>query len=146
MRWSIKRDPDRAARRAIPDQSLRAKTLGHPEAGPLMMALQASAFDRTTRHLPGTLNDMANFELLEDYPFERIQAPMLVVHGTGDRIVPFAHAKRIAKLAPHCELFALKAETMLFFSPILTRCEPAHALFSPECERAVAVTRAWFYV
>jgi hypothetical protein len=53
-----------------------------------MMALQASTFDRTTQRLPGTLNDMANFETLEDYPFERIQAPMLVVHGSGDSIVP----------------------------------------------------------
>jgi pimeloyl-ACP methyl ester carboxylesterase len=109
MRWRIKRDPDGAARRAIPDQGLRAKTLGHPEAGPLMMALQASTFDRTTKRLPGTLNDMANFESLEDYAFEHIQAPMLVVHGASDAIVPFAHAERIAKLAPHCELFAIES-------------------------------------
>jgi pimeloyl-ACP methyl ester carboxylesterase len=108
MRWRIKRDPERAALRAIPNPSLRARTLGHPEAGPLIMALQASAFDRTLLRLPGTLNDMANFESLEDYPLERIQAPMLVVHGTGDRIVPFSHAKRIAERAPHCELFAIE--------------------------------------
>jgi pimeloyl-ACP methyl ester carboxylesterase len=44
----------------------------------------------------GLDNDLEQFARLPVYPVERITAPTLVVHGTDDRIVPFAHAQFVA--------------------------------------------------
>ncbi|MDX2202704.1 MAG: alpha/beta hydrolase [Hyphomicrobiaceae bacterium] len=108
LQWKLRRDPEAAARRAIPDPALRAQTLSHPEAGALLRLLQLSTFHRLRARLPGTLNDIARFEALDDYPLEDIAAPILIVHGTADRIVPFAHAERVAGRARAADLLALE--------------------------------------
>jgi pimeloyl-ACP methyl ester carboxylesterase len=99
--------PEEAARRSIPDPVLRERTLGDPEAGPLFRELLASTSDRMALRLPGTLNDVA-VTRARDYPLERIAVPVLVVHGTHDRAVPFArHGKVLAERIPGAELCAL---------------------------------------
>lgn len=53
--------------------------------------------------LPGTLNDVAVTRSRE-YPLERIALPVLIVHGTEDRHVPFAqHGKVLAERIPGVE-------------------------------------------
>ncbi len=43
------------------------------------------------------------------YPLEQIAVPVLVVHGTGDRLVPFAqHGRALAAGIPGAELLALE--------------------------------------
>ncbi|EEU30725.1 phospholipase/carboxylesterase [Limosilactobacillus coleohominis 101-4-CHN] len=45
-------------------------------------------------------------------PFQKIkndQTPVLLIHGSLDRIVPISYAKRAAKLYPNCELVMVKA-------------------------------------
>jgi pimeloyl-ACP methyl ester carboxylesterase len=108
MRWSANRNPARAARRSIRDEAVLARTLRHPEAGRLMEALQSSTMSRLAERLPGTLNDMEQFTSLVPIPLADIRAPILVVHGTADRVVPFAHGKRVADAAPHADLMTIE--------------------------------------
>lgn len=107
MRWRVRRDPVRAASRAIADPGVRDRTLAHPVAGPLLAALQQSPFSQLRRRLPGTLNDMDQFEALTALPFEQVRVPVLAIHGTADRIVPFVHGKR-ATAAPAGELMSIE--------------------------------------
>lgn len=108
MRRRAERNPAASARRSILDEAVVTRTLEHPEAGPLLRALQSSALDRLGRRLPGTLNDMAQLEDIETLPVDRISAPVLVVHGDGDRIVPFDHARRVAEGAPRAALMTVE--------------------------------------
>ena len=96
MRWKTARDPLAAATRAIADPDLRASTLADPQAGPLLRALQLSVFDDLRRRLPGTVNDMTRFRALDPFPVEGLAVPVLAIHGTADRVVPFAHAQAVA--------------------------------------------------
>jgi pimeloyl-ACP methyl ester carboxylesterase len=106
MRRRAARDPGQAAARSIPDPALRARTLADPEVGPLLRALLASTLERAAERLDGTLNDIALTRRTE-YPLEQIACPALVVHGTADRVVSFAHARAAAARIPGAELLAL---------------------------------------
>lgn len=107
MAWMTRRQPVKAARASIADAELCARTLAHPEAGPLMRALQESIFRAIARRLPGTASDVARLSALPEAPGWRVAAPALVIHGTGDRVVPFHHATRIAAALPAAELMAI---------------------------------------
>ena len=108
MRWKIAKDFDAAARRSIADPDIRMRTLAHPEAGAMLRQLQLSVFERLRERLPGTSNDTSRFAELLPFPFEKISAPALVLHGAGDRVVPFAHAEMVAAGLPRVELFAIE--------------------------------------
>ena len=99
---------DAAARRAIPDPVLRARTLNDAEAGPLFRELQLSTMDRMAERMPGTLNDIRQSRLPFVYPFERIWVPLLVVHGTADSAAPFAQGKALAAAVPGAQLLAIE--------------------------------------
>jgi pimeloyl-ACP methyl ester carboxylesterase len=106
MRRRAQRDPDGAARRSIPDPELRKRTLADPEAGPLFRALLSSTSDRMALRLAGTINDV-EITRTREYPLEQIRVPVLVVHGTADRFVPFErHGKALANRIPGAELIA----------------------------------------
>lgn len=108
MRRSLENNPERAARRSIPDPVLRAHTLADPEAGTLFKALMASTMDRMALRLPGTENDIA-ITRKTDYALEEIAVPTLLVHGTADSMLPFAqHAKALEKRIPGAELVAIE--------------------------------------
>lgn len=107
MRRRAIRDPESAARRCIPDPVLRKRTLNDPEAGPLLTALQLSVTERMADRLPGTTNDIRQSRLPFAYSLERIEAPSLIVHGTDDEAVPFAHAASLAARIPNAELLAV---------------------------------------
>jgi pimeloyl-ACP methyl ester carboxylesterase len=100
-------DPDRAARRSIPDPALRARTLADPEAGGLLRALQRSTIDRMAARLPGTADDIATSRSDLRFPLERIVAPVLAVHGTADRGAPFGQAEALVRRVPGAELLAI---------------------------------------
>jgi pimeloyl-ACP methyl ester carboxylesterase len=108
MRRKAASDPERAARRSIPDPALRARTLADLEAGPLLHALQLSTLDRMRLRLPGTENDVAVTRGALALDLERIAVPVLVVHGTGDRVAPFAQGQAMASRIPAAELLALE--------------------------------------
>lgn len=108
MRWRTARNPARSSIRSIADEGVRNRTLTHPEAGPLLQALKLSVFDNMAGRLEGTINDMRQFEAITSLPLEELTVPILVVHGTGDRVVPFAHGERVAKLASRAELMTIE--------------------------------------
>jgi pimeloyl-ACP methyl ester carboxylesterase len=99
-------DPDRATRRSIRDPAVRARTLGDPEAGPLLLSLQRSTGDRLAARLPGTENDIAVTRQDLGLALETIRCPVLAIHGTADAVVPFAQARALADRVPGAELFA----------------------------------------
>ena len=49
-------------------------------------------------------NDMAQFRAIEQLPLDQIRCPTLVLHGTHDGDVPFAHAEAAADTIPNAEL------------------------------------------
>jgi pimeloyl-ACP methyl ester carboxylesterase len=108
VRWHVRHAPQAAARRSIADPELRARTLQHPQAGPLMSALSSSVLDRLSKRLPGTANDIAQLAAANVYPLAQIAAPVLVIHGTGDRVVPFSHGLAVANSVPSAELMAIE--------------------------------------
>ena len=55
----------------------------------------------------GAKNDMARFRELETSPFERVQCPTFVAHGTHDADVPFTHGETSAREIKGAELFAV---------------------------------------
>lgn len=107
LRWRAAKDPARAARRSIPDPAAAARTLADPEAGPLFRALLSGTFDRLRERLPGTLNDMDVFSAQADIAGADIAVPVLIVHGVADRVVPFAHAARLAEEIPNAALMPI---------------------------------------
>jgi pimeloyl-ACP methyl ester carboxylesterase len=121
MRKKIQRDPARAARRSIADPVLRARTLQDPDAGPLFSALLLSTFDRMALRLPGTENDIAVTRTAA-YPLEEIALPVLAVHGTADRLVPFTqHGRPLADRTPGRNCWPSRAASMCPSSRTATR-------------------------
>lgn len=108
MRRKVARDPERAASRSIADPVLRARTVRDPEVGPLLQALQLSTLDRMPRRLSGTSNDVATTRRDLRLDLERIAVPVLVVHGTQDRVAPFAQGKAMAARIAGAELLAIE--------------------------------------
>jgi pimeloyl-ACP methyl ester carboxylesterase len=110
MRRKVARDPARAAARSIADPEVRARTLADPRSGPLLAELMQSTLHRAAQRLPGTENDIAVTRSPDatQYPLERVAAPVLVVHGTGDRVVPYRHATVLASRIAGAELVALR--------------------------------------
>lgn len=53
-------------------------------------------------------NDMAQFAAITELPLRQIQCPALVVHGTHDGDVPFAHAEHAAREIPNATLFTVE--------------------------------------
>ncbi len=101
------RDPEASARRAISDPMLLERTLNDAEAGPLIRGLGTMASQRLRERMPGTMNDTLRYRDLPAIPFDRISVPLLALHGTVDRVVPFAHAEAAASV-PGAKLVALE--------------------------------------
>lgn len=97
-------DFNKAALRSIPDDTLRAKTLENPKAGPLFKWLLASTMDQISRRLKGTGFDI-KYSRTTEFNLEEIKVPTLVIHGTNDSIVGYeSHGKVLAKRIPNAEL------------------------------------------
>lgn len=99
--------PERAIRQSILDADLRRRTLADPEAGPLIRALQRSTMTRLNHRMPGLLNDTASCAAIDTLPIGAVRAPVLVIHGKADRVVPFAHAERIGQVLAEAHLLAI---------------------------------------
>lgn len=99
--------PERAARPSIRDRDLRLGTLAHGEAGPLLRAFQEGIFARLAGRLAGTRSDVAQLAALPISAFEGVAAPTLAIHGMADRVVPFAHAVRVAQHLPQARIMGI---------------------------------------
>jgi pimeloyl-ACP methyl ester carboxylesterase len=106
--WLAGRNPRSTGLRSVRDADLLERTLADPEAGPLMLALQASVFPRLARRVEGTRNDMEQLDALGAMPLQELAVPALVIHGTDDRIVPFAYAQAVADAVPQTRLLRIE--------------------------------------
>ena len=105
--WLAGRKPRQSGLRSVRDEALLDRTLADPEAGPLLLALQGSIFPRLADRVAGTRNDMQQLAVLGALPLDQLELPVLAVHGTGDRVVPFAHAQAVEKAAQNVRLLAV---------------------------------------
>lgn len=101
MRRRLMDDPLSGAMRSIGDPDLAARTLAHPLAGPLFLAVQHSSLSQMSRRLPGTLVDTEHYLAMPKPPYERIAAPVLSIHGDADPVVPIAHSTQLVDAVPH---------------------------------------------
>jgi pimeloyl-ACP methyl ester carboxylesterase len=117
MKRRTKKDLGRALRRSICDPIIRARTVRDPQVRPLIEEVLVGVFDRITFRLPGTENDIGVTQKTT-YPLEQIAVPVLVVHGTEDRLVPFMqHGKLLAARIPGAQLLAVEGgEHMSIFT------------------------------
>jgi pimeloyl-ACP methyl ester carboxylesterase len=107
LRKKTMKDPEKAARRSIPDPTMRARVFDDLETAYLYRELMESTFDRMFLRVPGTENDIVVTRSVS-YPLEEIRVPTLVVHGTADPHVPFEHAKTFKARVPGAALLAIE--------------------------------------
>jgi pimeloyl-ACP methyl ester carboxylesterase len=84
---------------------------------PLVEEVIVGVFDKITLRLPGTDNDIRITQTTA-YPLEQIEVPVLVVHGTEDRLVPFTqHGRMLAERISGAQLLAVEGgEHMAIFT------------------------------
>lgn len=100
-------DLEGVAKRSIRDPDILASTINDKDTWPLFSAMLLSTFDRMNQRLDGTQNDI-DISRTATYPLENLTVPVLIVHGTQDRIVPFeAHARLYEARVPNAELLAV---------------------------------------
>jgi pimeloyl-ACP methyl ester carboxylesterase len=102
--------------RSMPDRATAERTLAHPEAGALFVALQRSALTHVTRRLPGTVTDTTYYQSMPAPPYHRITAPTLAIHGDADPVVPVSHARRVLEAVPHATGLILSGGHTALFS------------------------------
>ena len=56
----------------------------------------------------GLENDLVQLAAVDQLPFDRVECPALIAHGTADADVPFADAQRAAREIPRAELYTLE--------------------------------------
>lgn len=98
--------PLRSATRSMADPDRAARTLAHPQAGPLFIAVQHSALTEIARRLPGTIVDTRHYETMPASPCEQLAMPVLTIHGDADPVVPVGHARRMLA-APRAQALIL---------------------------------------
>jgi pimeloyl-ACP methyl ester carboxylesterase len=112
-----RKDLERALRRSIANPVIRTRTVQDPEVRPLVEEVIVGVFDKITLRLPGTDNDIRITQTTA-YPLEQIEVPVLVVHGTEDRLVPFTqHGRMLAERISGAQLLAVEGgEHMAIFT------------------------------
>lgn len=111
MSKKVARDPGKAAQRMIPDPVMRERVLGDPETGPgpLFLSFQTGLLARMSARITGSDNDIRQTRAPEmSYRLEQIEVPTLVVHGTGDSVVPFRQAQALATRVPVAEFLRIE--------------------------------------
>ncbi|HSM93279.1 MAG TPA: alpha/beta hydrolase [Anaeromyxobacteraceae bacterium] len=107
-RRRAERDPEGNARRAFRDAAQVERLLADAEAWGLYRELARTTSARMAERWAGTANDV-RVTRTHEYPLERIAAPVLVVHGTRDPLVPFErHGAALAARIPGAKLLALE--------------------------------------
>ncbi len=107
FRKKAERNLEAVARRSIRDPEILAHTIHDADTWPLFATLLLSTFDRMGQRLDGTENDI-QITRATTYPLEKLNVPVLIVHGTLDPLLPFAvHAKMFANRLPNAELLAV---------------------------------------
>jgi len=91
---------------SLPKFSQNAKTAISPAEVELMVRLMDISLPVSERY-HGRLNDYAQINALEEFPFDSISVPTLVIHAEDDITVPVEHAYYAAQRIPDTELVTL---------------------------------------
>ena len=113
-RWFVERFRRKAARnlkavakRSISDPEILSRTINDKDTLPLFSTMLLSTYDRMDQRLAGTKNDI-EISRTASYPLENLAVPVLIVHGTQDRLVPFKiHAKMYESRIRNATLLAV---------------------------------------
>ena len=108
MRRKTEKNLEANLRRSIRDPEVLARAMSDPEVRPLMEELTLGMFDRMPERLDGTKNDI-QVTRVTDYGLEHLFVPVLVVHGTEDRLLPFKqHGRQLAERIPGAQLLKME--------------------------------------
>jgi pimeloyl-ACP methyl ester carboxylesterase len=100
----------------VPSAEARAAVLSDPRKLSILAGLAQAGFQLPAERRAGNRNDVEQFAALPAYPVEDIQVPTLVIHGTADALVPYAHAQFITENVPGAELHAIKGGTHAIYA------------------------------
>ena len=107
FRTKAEHDLEAVAKRSIRDPGILASMIDDKDTWPLFSTMLLSTFDRMGQRLLGTANDI-EITRTATYPLENLDVPVLIVHGTQDRLVQFeVHAKLYESRIPNAELLAI---------------------------------------
>ena len=98
----------------------------------------ARSFGMISLRKVGLHNDMEQLTSMPEYDLEKITAPTLVLHGSADELVPFSHARLIAKKVSNAVLVKVKGGGHLFFATHKEKVLPVVTQFLERSARAVA--------
>lgn len=102
------KDLPNIAKRSIRDPEILARIMNDPDTWPIFSTMLLSTFDRMWQRLDGTENDI-EISRTATYPLEKLEVPVLIVHGTHDQLVQFdRHAKMYQTRVPQAELLAVE--------------------------------------
>jgi pimeloyl-ACP methyl ester carboxylesterase len=90
-----------------------AQVTGDPNLKKTFLNLAWPPFAKQRR--VGMLNDLHQADHLPDYPFEKIQIPLLSIHSTADPFVPYDTAKNLADSVRGAQLLSLQKGGHLSF-------------------------------
>lgn len=108
FRKKAEKDLIAVAKSSIRDPDILTRTINDTETWPIFSTMLLSTYDRMDQRLDGTKNDI-EITRTATYPLERLNVPILVVHGTHDQLVQFeVHAKMYENRVPNAELFAVE--------------------------------------
>jgi pimeloyl-ACP methyl ester carboxylesterase len=86
----------------------------------------------------GVQNDLANAHAMDDFPWEEIRVPTMLIHGEKDNLIPLAYSQEVAHRIPNAELVTVRGgghECLVShhreISPKLNSFLKRHAVTSP---------------
>jgi len=56
----------------------------------------------------GVRNDLAQVHALDDFKWEQIRVPTLLIHGDKDKLIPLGYSQAVARRIPNAELVVVK--------------------------------------
>ncbi|HKK20766.1 MAG TPA: alpha/beta hydrolase [candidate division Zixibacteria bacterium] len=108
FRKKAERDLRAVAGRSIQDKDILQRTVNDAETWPLFSTMLLSTFNQMGKRIAGTENDI-KISRTASYPLEELTVPVLVVHGTADRLVPFdKNAGTYEARVPNVEILAVE--------------------------------------
>lgn len=107
FRKKAEQDLAAVAKRSIRDPEILARTVNDEKTWPIFSTMLLSTYHRMGQRLDGTENDI-QITRTATYPLEKLDVPVLIVHGTQDTLVDFEmHAKMYQARLPNAELLAV---------------------------------------
>ena len=111
--------------------NLRKQVSANPEKIKIVSQILQAAYPTSLR-LSGMLNDAYQIDSLGEIPLESISVPTLVIHGTGDQVVPFSQGIGSASRIPGAKFLPIPEGTHYCVLTHLELTRPAIMAFLKE--------------